>query len=175
MKYNDTDYLVNREESIEYKEKIEENNAKYTKQELKQAIIDVDLLTKRYFKDNVTYKKALGIAKDCMEEVMQQQLNRKDKRIKELKELEEENKKYIVQLTDKQYRKLIDIIKKEVKQEFEQKVKDKIERHKIVKKGFEEEYDSKHYKDDDLRARDFYMIVAEDLIIKNLEELLEEK
>ena len=56
-----------------------------------------------------------------------------------------------------------------------QKVKDKIERHKFAKKDFEKEYDNKNYKDDDLRARDFYMIVAEDLIIKNLKDLLEDK
>lgn len=40
-----------------------------------------------------------------------------------IKELEEENKKYIVQLTDEQYRNLVDTIRKEVKQEFERKVK----------------------------------------------------
>lgn len=56
-----------------------------------------------------------------------------------------------------------------------QKVKDKIERHEFAKKDFEKEYDNKNYKDDDLRARDFYMIVAEDLIIKNLKDLLEDK
>ena len=38
-----------------------------------------------------------------------------------IKELEEENKKYIVQLTDEQYRNLVDTIREEVKQEFEQK------------------------------------------------------
>lgn len=74
-----------------------------------------------------------------------------DKLVKRIKELEEENRIYV------------------------QKVKDKIEKHKFVKKEFEKEYDSKNYKDDSLRARDFYMIVAEDLIIKNLEELLEDK
>lgn len=38
-----------------------------------------------------------------------------------IQELEEENKKYIVQLTDEQYRNLVDTIREEVKQEFEQK------------------------------------------------------
>lgn len=56
-----------------------------------------------------------------------------------------------------------------------QKVKDKIERHEFAKKDFEKEYDNKHYEDDEIRARDFYMIVAEDLIIKNLKDLLEDK
>ena len=51
-----------------------------------------------------------------------------------VKELEEENKKYIVQLTDEQYRNLVDVIRKEVKKEFEQKVKDKIEELKNAKR-----------------------------------------
>lgn len=46
-----------------------------------------------------------------------------------VKELEEEKQKYIVQLTDEQYRNLVDIIRKEAKQEFEQKVKDVIEKY----------------------------------------------
>lgn len=62
--------------------------------------------------------------------VMQQQIDEKDKRIQEL---EEENKKYIVKLTDEQYKKLVDSIRKEVKQEFEQKVKDKMEELKQLK------------------------------------------
>ena len=49
-----------------------------------------------------------------------------------LKELEEENQKYIVQLTDEQYRNLVDIIRKESKKEFEQKVKDKIEENNKI-------------------------------------------
>ena len=56
-----------------------------------------------------------------------------------------------------------------------QKVKDKIDRHKIAKEGFEKEYDNKHYEDDEIRARDFYGIVTQDRIIQVLEELLENK
>lgn len=56
-----------------------------------------------------------------------------------------------------------------------QKVKDKIDRHKIAKEGFEKEYNNKHYEDDEIRARDFYGIVTQDRIIQVLEELLEEK
>lgn len=46
----------------------------------------------------------------------------------------EESIEYIVQLTDEQYRNLVDVIRKEVKKEFEQKVKDKIEEAKYNKK-----------------------------------------
>ena len=48
--------------------------------------------------------------------------------VERIKELEEEKQKYIVQLTDEQYRDLVDSIRKEAKQEFEQKVKEKLER-----------------------------------------------
>lgn len=43
------------------------------------------------------------------------------------KELEEENEKYIVQLTDEQYRKLVDIIRNDVNKEWKSLVKEKIE------------------------------------------------
>lgn len=56
-----------------------------------------------------------------------------------------------------------------------QKVKNVIKKHKIAKEGFEKEYNSKHYKDDNVRARDFYIIVTEDRIIQALEKLLEDK
>lgn len=46
----------------------------------------------------------------------------------------EESIEYIVQLTDEQYRNLVDVIRKEVKKEFEQKVKNKIEEAKYNKK-----------------------------------------
>ena len=43
------------------------------------------------------------------------------------KELEEENEKYIVQLTDEQYRKLVDNIRNDVNKEWKSLVKEKIE------------------------------------------------
>lgn len=56
-----------------------------------------------------------------------------DKLVKRIKELEE-TKKYIVQLTDEQYRNLVDVIRKEVKKEYEQRIKDKIEKLKDTAK-----------------------------------------
>ena len=59
-------------------------------------------------------------------------------KIERIRELEEINKKYIVQLTDEQYRNLVDRIRKESKQEFEQKVIDKMEKlNKEIKNGDE--------------------------------------
>ena len=74
-----------------------------------------------------------------------------------VKELEEENKKYIVQLTDEQYRNLVDVIRKEVKKEFEQKVKDKIE-------------ELKNAKGETTRENWYYIYTIQ---LKILEELLE--
>jgi len=73
-----------------------------------------------------------------------------------IKELEEEKKKYIVQLTDKEYRNLVDTIRKEAKQEFEQKVKDKIEEY------FEDEewlieHDLRALCDDEKECREYYI------------------
>ena len=89
--------------------------------------------------------------------VMQQQINEKDKKIKEL---EEENQKYIVQLTDEQYRNLVEIIRKEVKKEFEQKVKDRIEELKLSGGS---------------NGKDNVENLARELATEVLEELLEEK
>ena len=50
-------------------------------------------------------------------------LNLIEKQSKEI----EDNKKYIVQLTDEQYRKLVDIIRTEISKEWEDKIKAKIE------------------------------------------------
>ena len=78
------------------------------------------------------------------------------------KQINKENEKYIVKLTDEQYRNLVDTIRKEVKKEFEQKIKDEIEKLrrmlKATMKGIIQEY------------------TVEEIIIKRntLEELLQE-
>lgn len=72
-----------------------------------------------------------------------------------IKKLEEENKKYIVKLTDEEYRNLVDIIRKEVKQEIKQEIKDKIKELANTK-------------------GDFATYIATSEKIKVLEELLEE-
>ena len=56
-------------------------------------------------------------------------LNLIEKQSKEI----EDNKKYIVQLTDEQYRKLVDIIRSEKSKEWEDKIKAKIEFIKSLK------------------------------------------
>lgn len=82
-----------------------------------------------------------------------------------IKELEEENKKYIVQLTDEQYRNLVEIIRKEVKQEFEQKVKDVLQNNR-------NELFSVTYLDDE-QYKPYTMQI--DRINKIEKELLEDK
>lgn len=73
---------------------------------------------------------------------------------------EDKNQKYIVQLTDDQYRNLVENISKETKKEFEQKVKDKIEKLKLS--GGSDEKDNVEN-------------LVRELAIEVLEELLEDK
>lgn len=93
-----------------------------------------------------------------------------NKLVERIKELEAE-------LEFKQWGDLDNIDFEEYMKNFisKEKVKDEIKKHKIAKEGFEKEYNSKHYEDDNVRARDFYMIVTEDRIIQVLENLLEDK
>lgn len=58
--------------------------------------------------------------------------------IEKIKEVEEENKKYTVKLTDEEYRRVIENAQKDIKKQCEQKVKDKIkELENMLKKSME--------------------------------------
>lgn len=54
-------------------------------------------------------------------------------------------------------------------------IQNKIKQHREIKETLGDEYTHKEYKDENKRTRDFYMLVAEDLIIQAFEELLEER
>lgn len=56
-----------------------------------------------------------------------------------------------------------------------EEIEERIEIHKMAQEAFGEKYRMTKYTDDDIRARDFYMIVSEDLIVKELQEILEGK
>ena len=94
------------------------------------------------------------------------ELEQKDKRIQEL----EEKLLDIIQGTE--------IINKEtpeyVKENYipKQAVIDELNRHKLAYEELSKMYNNTHYEDDEIRARDFYMIVTEDRIIQVLQELL---
>lgn len=53
-----------------------------------------------------------------------------------------------------------------------QAVIDELNRHKLAYKEFNKMYNNTHYEDDEIRARDFYMIVTEDRIVQVLTKLL---
>lgn len=53
-----------------------------------------------------------------------------------------------------------------------QKVIDALNRHKFAYEELGKKYDNTHYEDDEMRARDFYMIVTEDRIVQVLQGLL---
>ena len=82
--------------------------------------------------------KAVGIKCKgiCIDDVI---INLIEKQSKEIEELKEENKKYIVQLTDEQYRKLVDIIRDKTSKEWEDKIKAKIEELEIEQESNRED------------------------------------
>ena len=90
--------------------------------------------------------------------VMQQQLEQKDKRIQDL---EEERGHwhgcFIVAMENS--------IPKQV-------IEDNLNKHKLAYEELGREYNNTHYENDEIRSRDFYMIVTEDRIIQVLQELL---
>ena len=98
-----------------------------------------------------------------------------------VKELEEEKQKYIVQLTDEQYRNLVDIIRKEAKQEFEQKVKDLLTEIQEEYNKVQEQFDciwNKKSKDDYDRYKLQELSAMQQQLgffIGKLEEMLEDK
>ena len=115
--------------------------------------------------DVTVYQKDLTSMQNILAE-----LEQKDKRIQELeKQLQ---KYYNGELyTAKQLKNLENNQRKYFINK--QEVIDKLERHKFAYEEFSKEYNNKHYEDDEVRARDFYMIVAEDRIVQVLQELLE--
>lgn len=50
---------------------------------------------------------------------------------------------------------------------------DELNRHKFAYEELNKKYDNTYYEDDEIRARDFYMIVTEDKIVQVLKKLLE--
>lgn len=119
------------------------NNQKERIKELEEKLVD---------------KICRGVEEEVLEEYRQ--------RIKELEEIEKEHReengklreelnKYIVQLTDEQYRRLVDIIRDEINKEWKDKIKAKIEELKSNK--------------------DFDMdVYVEEFAVDVLQELLEE-
>ena len=99
---------------------------------------------------------------------MQAEREQKDNRIKELEEQ--------VKTLDEAYTGVI----KESKKWFDiahnsipkQVVIETLNKHKLAYEEFNIMYNNTHYEDDEIRARDFYMIVTEDRIIQVLTKLL---
>ena len=102
---------------------------------------------------------------EAIEEVLAEREQDK-KRIKEL----EEKLLDMIQGTE--------IINKEtpeyVKENYipKQAVMDELNRHKLAYEELNKMYNNTHYEDDEIRARDFYMIVTEDRIVQVLTKLL---
>ena len=96
--------------------------------------------------------------------VMQQQLEQKDKRIQELE----------AKLEFKEFGDLDNVEFEEYMSQFIPKrdVIETLNRHKLAYEEFNIMYNNTHYEDDEIRARDFYVIVTEDRIVQVLTKLL---
>ena len=105
--------------------------------------------------------------------VMQQQINEKDKRIQELEEEVLDERERAMHY-EEDYQKAKDEQKIIMANSIpNQVVIDAINKHKLAYEELGIKYTNTHYEDDEVRARDFYMIVAEDRIVQVLQELLE--
>ena len=110
--------------------------------------IEEDIMSEEAFNELIDNFEIVGTLTEYGRKAIKQNVKNLQKRIKEL-----ENK-YIIHLTDEQYRKLVDTIRKEEKEKLKQKVKDKIEV---------------------LRMEEKYDYLDNKRTIQILEELLEEK
>ena len=96
--------------------------------------------------------------------VMQQQLEQKDKRIQELE----------AKLEFKEFGDLDNVEFEEYMSQFIPKrdVIETLNKHKFAYEELSKMYNNTHYEDDEIRARDFYVIVTEDRIVQVLTKLL---
>ena len=98
-------------------------------------------------------------------------IEKQSKEIEELKEnnknLEDELNKYIVQLTDEQYRKLVDIIRDKTSKEWNDKIKAKIEEWQKEKEFYD--------KDEDREWGQYNNWDWVDTIINEMQSLLEKE
>lgn len=98
-------------------------------------------------------------------EHMLAELEQKDKKIRELE----------AKLEFKEFGDLDNVEFEEYMSQFipKQDVIETLNRHKLAYEEFNIMYNNTHYEDDEIRARDFYVIVTEDRIVQVLQELLE--
>lgn len=94
------------------------------KAELKSLIEEYEICFKesKYEGNSEEYKSLKGTYK-----LLKDILNLIEKQSKQIKELKENNRKYIVQLTYEQYKKLVDVIRAEINKEWIDKINLKIE------------------------------------------------
>ena len=100
-------------------------------------------------------------------EHMLAELEQKDKKIRELE----------AKLEFKEFGDLDNVEFEEYMSQFipKQDVIETLNRHKLAYEEFNIMYNNTHYEDDEIRARDFYVIVTEDRIVQVLTKLLEEE
>lgn len=120
--YKALENMLERIKELEAKQEIKQIVDKIPVEEIEERI-KIDIISEEAFNELIDNFEVVETLTEYGRKAIKQNVKKLQKRIKEL---EEENKKYIVQLTDEQYRNLVDVIRKEVKKEFEQKVIDRI-------------------------------------------------
>ena len=93
-------------------------------------------------------------------------VEQKDKKIKELEEEKVELKEYNKIVSDR----IVEYKKNSIPK---QAVIEALNTHKFAYEELNKKYDNTYYEDDEIRTRDFYMIVTEDRIVQVLKKLLE--
>ena len=132
---------MNEEEVIETLKTMKENSISYktAKQETERLICEIEEIT-------ITHR---AYTAECLRRVL-----------KENEELKSNNEKYIIHLTDEQYKTVIENAQNDINQKWIQKVKDKIEEYKNMLKTCN-------------KAKDIDRIKAINERILELQELLE--
>ena len=92
---------------------------------------DIEML-EEFTKLNIIYPCKLGLTEtqyNLLKEGILNILEERKQDKKKIKELEKENKKYIIKLTDAEYNKVIELAQEDIKKQFRQKIKNKIEEY----------------------------------------------
>lgn len=128
----------------------------------KNVANDIKILNKfcEYEDAVVLTDNALEEVQDAMKDILAER-EQKDKRIQELEEQLNYRTNKFIEITNL----YLNSIQKQV-------VIETLNKHKLAYEEFNKKYSNTRYENDEIRARDFYMIVTEDRIVQVLTKLL---
>lgn len=109
-----------------------------------------------------------------LEEIEEEHRKENGKLQEKIKELEEENKKYPIKMTDEQYKKVIDLAQKDIKEELERQINTRIINEEFIENNFISK-DKIKEKIEELEVMSVSTDIYYEDIKKMFEELLEEQ